>query len=787
MPRSLLVAGFVFAAFAGGARADEWTDWGGRRDKPGGGVMWSDDVPPGVPPSSSHDCECGSCVHPKVSAEGVSSLWVHKKETGWFWTDPERRYYWTGDESYAWSRAAQLKSTKNFGGEWSVKVVFQAIVDHDDKPPHSCGQFVEVLEYTLKWYYGPDRITSTTSYTQGGGLTVKLKQSQKEGAGTEVGASADWSTTGGATVSGSGTWVPTGEWKTMGPCWCGKAKPAAGPTSPPGPSGPSGPTAPTRPTSAATTYPPGPTPTGPTGPTAPTGPGTKPAGDTGGGGTGPGKDAPTGPTAPAGPATPDGPGGFTEPKPPPLRPVPRAPTEPPTYTMAPVVNAGTIGAGDSFSTAITVKDAATAEAIKAGLRGGEMVMTQNGVPVQSEVIATPQHVAAFDQNPATTVYVKSTVLPARDREVRIGLEKRTDAGTTEVMGSTTMLTQSRAAIFQDPASGEVKVVVTGTDTPWGDADPQFELHPRSDPSAVGTPADIAAKQGEGSTVWSVLKAAGWTIVSVGAGVAVATMVGGGSGGSSKGGGGQTANPPARPIPPTATTSAGTTPGQFVDTINTAYSTTAHNSIPTGQTATADKPAITNIAGSSAIVPNPKLNKEVAGETPSFIAAVSPGDVIKVKIAKPAQWEPVPSPWSLDVVEDGLNVGQLPVLSAVETAEGYTLTAEVGEYLFGSADDLWLVAKIGSVSTAPVPITTVLKATPLSAAESTTMGGTVIIDVRITGAGSEDQWIATKSSDSPSVVGVPDVEWGEGSGIFKMSFQGQMVGVANVRIAVRRAD
>ncbi len=604
--------------------------------------------------------------------------------------------------------------------------------------------------------------------------------------------------------------------------------PPTGPTSPTGPGRPAT-TYPSPPSTSATTTTGSPLPTGPTPPKAPTAPTTAPSapttsGTSGGrsGGTttaptgpettprrggGGGEGGPTGPTGPEQPQTPTAPGGQAGG---PAGPAgPNAPVGPAggkgggqggpaadggavttggtAPSMEALVNAGSIGAGDRFTTAITVTNKEEATKLSDALKGGEYVLTQNGTPVPYNVIPAPKYAAAFGHDPGTTIYVETTAMPTSKRAVRVQVEKPASepGGTTEVVTGTDMFFQSRSAIFLDPASGQATIAVTSWEPLPGATvtNPQFTLTektPTPGTSGTGqgpTVGDAGTTKSGGSGVLGTLADAGIGLVTAGAGYYIGTL-------TTPTDPGRGQNPVVQQIP---TQGTGATPTGFVGDVNNTYTPGGYNSIPTGQGPSSTTYVITNVAGSTGVLPS--STTATADTTVTYTPAFRVSDIATVTVTYPtgalrASGTPPPNV-SIQFVESGVTVSAPPATTVVSVTGGCNVTFTVPKFLYQSDATLAIVASDGTITSAPVHVAMVVTAKPVQTAATTAAGGSTTIQVEVTGAGQAESWQMTVSTNTPSAVPTQPAYFGEGSGVFPVTFTGEFPGTTQAHFDIQK--
>jgi hypothetical protein len=320
----------------------------------------------------------------------------------------------------------------------------------------------------------------------------------------------------------------------------------------------------------------------------------------------------------------------------------KAATEFGNVGLDPLINFGSIGAGDTFATAITVGSAESADLLRTELTNGGVKVTQNGQAVPFKVISPPQYADAFAPDPDTTVWVETTVLPSAKREVKLGLEQQPadSDGAPTVIGDTTFLAQPRAGIFATPDG--VQISVTGTETPWGKQEPKFELHPKNtdpmSPSPNGTD-----EGGTGSKIVGWLVDTGVSLATVGALYYVGTLLepedGGGEGGVP---GVRRQGQPAGPTGQGVPTGDGLSPDDAVNGTKSTWTLTGHNSFPTGAQPANGQPAITNVSGMSGVVMDPNFTPTPDAPVVPYLPAFKTGDLITVSLGWDASAGQVPA-------------------------------------------------------------------------------------------------------------------------------------------------
>lgn len=454
--------------------------------------------------------------------------------------------------------------------------------------------------------------------------------------------------------------------------------------------------------------------------------------------------------------------------------------------METLVNAGSIGAGDRFTTAITVTSADEATKLADSLKKGEYVMTQNGTPVPYNVIPAPKYAAAFGHDAATTIYVESTVMPTSKRAIKVQVERPASepGGSSDVVTSTDLWTQPRSGVFVDPSTGSATIAVTGWEPLPGATvtNPQFTLTEKSTtPGTTGTTGttagDTTKTNSGGSGILGTLADAGIGLVTAGAGYYVGTLLNPSSAGKGK-------EPAVQPIP---TSGTGTTPTGFTGDVTNTYTTGGYNTVPTGQSPSTTNYVITNVAGSTGVLPSSTTATPDA--TVTYSPAFRVGDIVTVTVTYPTGTLRVsgtpPPAVSVQFVESGVTVSSPPATSVVAVAGGCNVTFTVPQFLYQSDATLGIVATDGTLTSAPVHVAMVATAKPEQAAATTAAGGSTTIQVKVTGVGQLESWQMTVSTNSPSAVPTQPAYFGEGSGVFSVTFSGAFPGTTQAHFDIQK--
>ncbi len=465
--------------------------------------------------------------------------------------------------------------------------------------------------------------------------------------------------------------------------------------------------------------------------------------------------------------------------------------------MDPLVNFGSIGAGDKFATAITVGNVETADALRTEMENGGVKLTQNGQPVPFDVIDAPDYADAFAPDPDTTIWVETTVMPAKKREVTLGLEQpATDAagantGTDIVISSTTFLAQPRATMFATPDG--VAISVTGQEVPWGEQEPQFELHPKNtdamSPSPNGTDTT-----GIGGKIISFLGDTAIGLVTAGGLYYVGTLLEPDGGDKSPTGG---RRPPAGPNggqgAPGPTTqgisgSDGLSPNDIVSGTKGTWTIKGHNNFPTGAVPSGGNPAITNVSGMSGVVMDPNFTPTPDAPNTPYLPAVKSGDLLTISVSWQSTAGPMaPEAFNVNFIEGGAVVATLPPLSATKTADGVDLLVKVEDFVFGAAKNLEIQVTNGAKKSPGLDFTTVVWAEAQVAAAAVSEGGVTSVPFLVHGSGELDSWVVTAEVDSPNLQVVQGTVFGEGQQGGSIEIQGNLRGAGNLFLAARRVE